>query len=127
MITDPPQPVRVALPDISAPATGPDVTYSCTATATVSSVELLWRHNEVDVTRDSNKYSTNVLPPEYSNGLTHITVELTIQSPKISDSGTVQCIARIPPRVDTDNKESIASADTTLSVLGELSHFVHVL
>ena len=126
MIIDLPKPVRVALPDISDPAVGPDVTYSCTATAANSyanSLELLWRHNEVlvDVTRNSNKYSTSVPSRESSMGLTRVTVELTIRSPGLSDSGTVQCIARIPPRVDTNNMESRATADTTLSVLGGLS------
>ena len=126
MIIDLPRPVRVALPDTSDPAAGPDVTYNCTATAADSyanSLELLWRHNEVlvGVTRNSNKYSTNVLSRESSMGLTRVTVELTIRSPGLSDSGTVQCIARIPPRVDTNNMESRATADTTLSVLGGLS------
>lgn len=123
MIIDPPKPVSVALPTTEDQASGPDATYTCTATAAdsyVTSLEILWEHNGVAANRDPDNYLTVLMPPRTSiAGVTAVTGMLTIRSPKIAASGNVVCTARIPPRVETGSVESVATASTTLSVLGE--------
>ena len=102
--------------------TGP--TFQCTVSTSQaygSSLEVLWTQGEKkDVSQqDPNQYSTRELSRVTNGGVTSVSSEMMIMSVRLNDSGQVSCKARISPSNISGGFPVTATANTTLTVLGE--------
>ena len=119
-----PAPQLISLPKNSFDSIETGPTFQCTVSTSEaygSSLEVLWTHGEKrDVSQlDTKKYNTSELTRVTNGGVTSVSSEMMVTSVRLNDSGLVSCEARIPPSNVTGGFPVTATADTTLTVLGE--------
>ena len=123
MISEPPVPQVVTLPENTFNSRNDGTTiFRCTATASTS-VAIVWLHDGRDASRlaadDTSRYNTAILDSETDGGITRVTSQLEIESVGVNDNGVVVCEAQVPTSEALEDPVT-ATAETTLTVLGEV-------
>ena len=91
-----------------------DVTFSCTATG-YPAPEITWFYRDSEVRPGSNDPR-----PESSTEDHSVISTLTFPSVSGVDSGSIKCVASVPPDANTGGiRLNVSKAATHLSVLGE--------